>query len=159
MYDTEAAFSRSLSSKLAHAGLYVQRLESHGTGNGIPDMFIMGHGFDCFLELKNSNKKGSGDRICVPWRPGQQAWMHSYYFAHECKKCCVTLMSINSGVVVIPMTKVYENNVVEKAFIVTWDQWSKLQLDQFIRDVSECMVPNEALKKHMCSTPTASIDS
>lgn len=152
MYDNEAAFSRSLSSKLAHAGLYVQRLESHGTGNGIPDMFVMGHGFDCFIELKNSksaSSTSSGTHIKVAWRPGQQAWMHSYYLAHECKKCCVTLIALRPGVAVIPMTKVYENNVVDNVTIIEWDQWSKLQLDQLLQDVSECIPPTEAIKKHV----------
>ena len=40
MYSNEAMFSRSLSTKLKDAGFGVVTIESHSTGNGIPDMFV-----------------------------------------------------------------------------------------------------------------------
>ena len=76
MYKTEHEFSRSFSDRLAKARLMVTRIESHNTGNGIPDMFVCGHGLDTWLELKNDPKLSIKDKqIKVAWRPGQIVWM------------------------------------------------------------------------------------
>lgn len=80
MYKTEHEFNKSLSDRLAKARLMVTRIESHNTGNGIPDMFVCGRGLDTWLELKNDTKLSIKDRaINVAWRPGQIAWMYTYF--------------------------------------------------------------------------------
>ena len=50
MYKTEHDFSKSFSDRLAKARLMVTRIESHNTGNGIPDIFVCGRGIDTWLE-------------------------------------------------------------------------------------------------------------
>ena len=62
MYNTEHAFSVAFCSKLKKAGLFVTRIESHGTGNGIPDIFVCGRGLDTWLELKNDPKLSIKDK-------------------------------------------------------------------------------------------------
>lgn len=88
MYRTEAEFSRAIITKLKSENIDVTRLESHGTGVGIPDMFIQGNGHDCFLELKNSK---------IVFRPGQLAWHETYYLKHARRKSVITLVSNQFG--------------------------------------------------------------
>lgn len=108
---TENQFSNSLLRKLKRKGIDCTRIESHGTGNGIPDLFIQGNGWDCWLELKCDDKQNIYQpSFNVAWRPGQQAWMMNYYIHHENKKCCYTLMHVTGGMVLIPHTKIYKNN-------------------------------------------------
>ena len=122
MYKTEAEFSKSLSAKLKKAGFDVTRIESHGTGNGIPDMFVQGHGFDFWLELKNG--KGT-------WRPGQVAWHYTYYLLHGKRKCSLTLRSVAQGIEVYPMV-----STQPKKFIVSWEDWSKINLEVFFKMIT-----------------------
>ena len=46
MYKTEAEFSKALTARLRKEHIRVTRIESHGTGNGIPDMFVDGRGVE-----------------------------------------------------------------------------------------------------------------
>ena len=113
MYSTENDFSIALTKRLSKLGMRATRIESHGTGNGIPDMYIDGHGFDCFIELKNDKKASITDKVLkVEWRPGQQAWMYEYFLKHKRSKCCLTIIACSDGWFVIPMTKVYKGDVV-----------------------------------------------
>ena len=116
MYDTENDFSTFLTAKLSKLGMRATRIESHGTGNGIPDMFIDGYGFDTFIELKNDKKASIKDKVIkVHWRPGQQPWMYEYFLKHKHSKCCLTVVACTDGWFVIPMTQIFKNNTVYNA--------------------------------------------
>ena len=112
MYKTEHDFSKSLLDRLAKARLMVTRIESHNTGNGIPDVFVCGRGLDTWLELKNDPKLSIKDKaIKVAWRPGQLAWMYTYFQKHMFKNC-LTLVAASDGIFIIPMTEIYTNHIV-----------------------------------------------
>ena len=96
-YKSEAAFSKTLITKLNKAGFDVTRIESHSTVRGIPDMFIQGYGMDAWLELKNSYSD---------WRPGQLQWHYTYFLKHDKKKCVLTLRSVDAGIIFYAMTSV-----------------------------------------------------
>lgn len=101
MAELESDFSRSFSGRLKQFNLDVTRLESHGTSVGIPDMFVQGHGFDFFLELKNKK---------LVYRPGQKAWHYNYFLRHGREKCVLTLISESNGIRIVPGIKVWEKN-------------------------------------------------
>lgn len=112
MYKTEHDFSKSLSDRLAKARLMVTRIESHNTGNGIPDIFVCGRGLDTWLELKNDPKLSIKDKaIKVAWRPGQIAWMYTYFQKHMFKNC-LTLVAASDGIFIIPMTSAFKDHIV-----------------------------------------------
>lgn len=112
MYKTEHDFSKSFSDRLAKARLMVTRIESHNTGNGIPDVFVCGRGLDTWLELKNDPKLSIKDKaIKVAWRPGQLAWMYTYFQKHMFKNC-LTLVAASDGIFIIPMTEIFTNHIV-----------------------------------------------
>ena len=112
MYKTEHDFSKSLSDRLTKAGLMITRIESHNTGNGIPDMFVCGRGLDTWLELKNDPKLSIKDKaIKVAWRPGQVAWMYTYFQKHITKSC-LTLVAASDGIFIIPMTTPFKDHIV-----------------------------------------------
>lgn len=113
---SENDFSKFLSTKLSKLGMRVTRFESHATGNGIPDMFIDGHGFDCFIELKNDDTLSVHDKVIkVQWRPGQQPWMYEYFLKHNKTRCCLTMIACKDGWFVIPMTQIFKNDTVYNA--------------------------------------------
>ena len=121
MYKTEHDFSKSLSDRLAKAGLMVTRIESHNTGNGIPDMFVCGRGLDTWLELKNDPKLSIKDKqIKVAWRPGQIAWMYTYFMKHR-TKCCLTLVAASDGIFIIPMTSAFKDHIVLNPQSISYD--------------------------------------
>ena len=112
MYKTEHDFSKSLLDRLAKARLMVTRIESHNTGNGIPDVFVCGRGLDTWLELKNDPKLSIKDKaIKVAWRPGQVAWMYTYYQKHMFKNC-LTLVAASDGIFIVPMTSAFKDHIV-----------------------------------------------
>ena len=112
MYKTEHEFSKSLSDRLTKAGLMVTRIESHNTGNGIPDMFVCGRGLDTWLELKNDPKLSIKDKVIkVAWRPGQVAWMYTYFQKHRTKSC-LTLVAASDGIFIIPVTATFKDHTV-----------------------------------------------
>ena len=112
MYKTEHDFSKSFSDRLAKARLMVTRIESHNTGNGIPDMFVCGRGLDTWLELKNDPKLSIKDKaIKVAWRPGQVAWMYTYFQKHMFKNC-LTIVAASDGIFIIPMTSAFKDHIV-----------------------------------------------
>ena len=112
MYKTEHEFSKSLSDRLTKASLMVTRIESHNTGNGIPDMFVCGRGLDTWLELKNDPKLSVKDKVIkVAWRPGQVAWMYTYFQKYRIKNC-LTFVAVSDGIFIIPMTATFKDHVV-----------------------------------------------
>ena len=116
MYATENDFSTFLTAKFTKLGMRATRLESHGTSNGIPDMFVDGYGFDTFIELKNDKKYSIKDKVIkVQWRPGQQSWMYEYFLKHKHSKCCLTIIACTDGWFIIPMTQIYKDNTIYNA--------------------------------------------
>ena len=112
MYKTEHDFSKSFSDRLAKARLMVTRIESHNTGNGIPDMFVCGRGLDTWLELKNDPKLSIKDKVIkVAWRPGQVAWMYTYFQKHMFKNC-LTIVAASDGIFIVPMTSAFKDHIV-----------------------------------------------
>lgn len=137
MYDSEAKFVAALKKRLNNVGWDVQRLESSMTGVGIPDMFVQGHGTDCFIEAKNIKSKMPTVKFTVPWRPGQVAWALDYERAHHFTKRCWTVCAFNDGVLWLMVTRKYydENRIrMDNPFLFkfTWDEFRALDLTDFL---------------------------
>lgn len=128
MYKTEHEFSKSLSDRLAKAGLMVTRIESHNTGNGIPDMFVCGRGLDTWLELKNDPKLSVKDKVIkVAWRPGQVAWMYTYF--QKCRtKNCLTLVAVSDGIFIIPMTATFKDHTVYNPQSISYEDFKWINI-------------------------------
>ena len=128
MYKTEHDFSKSLLDRLAKARLMVTRIESHNTGNGIPDVFVCGRGLDTWLELKNDPKLSIKDKaIKVAWRPGQVAWMYTYYQKHMFKNC-LTLVAASDGIFIIPMTAIYKDHVIYNPQSISYEDFKWINI-------------------------------
>lgn len=128
MYKTEHEFSKSLSDRLAKAGLMVTRIESHNTGNGIPDMFVCGRGLDTWLELKNDTKLSVKDKVIkVAWRPGQVAWMYTYFQKHRTKSC-LTLVAASDGIFIIPMTATFKDHTVYNPQSISYEDFKWINI-------------------------------
>lgn len=128
MYKTEHEFSKSLSARLTKEHIMVTRIESHNTGNGIPDMFVCGRGLDTWLELKNDTKLSIKDKVIkVEWRPGQVPWAYEYYTKHI-NKCSLTIVSVSDGIFIIPMTKPFKQHTVYDPEGISYEdiKWIKL---------------------------------
>lgn len=129
MYKTEHEFSKSFLDRLAKERLMVTRIESHNTGNGIPDMFVCGRGIDTWLELKNDTKLSIKDKqIKVAWRPGQIVWMFTYFQKHM-TKCCLTLVAASDGIFIVPMTSAFKDHIVLNPQSISYEdmKWINLQ--------------------------------
>ena len=128
MYKTEHDFSKSLLDRLAKARLMVTRIESHNTGNGIPDVFVCGRGLDTWLELKNDPKLSIKDKaIKVAWRPGQVAWMYTYFQKHRTKSC-LTLVAASDGIFIIPMTAIYKDHVIYNPQSISYEDFKWINI-------------------------------
>ena len=129
MYSTEKDFGKAVIIRLKKEGMQCERVESHSTGLGFPDVYVQGRGFDCWLELKNCKTASiMQDKIRVDWRPGQQPWYERYYAAHRGERNVVTLMSCIDGVIVIPNYLLYPGNIVEQPFYLNWKEFKKYSL-------------------------------
>lgn len=49
--------------------------------------------------------------IKVAWRPGQVAWMYTYFQKHRTKSC-LTLVAASDGIFIIPMTATFKDHIV-----------------------------------------------
>ena len=140
MYKTEHEFSKSFSDRLAKARLMVTRIESHNTGNGIPDMFVCGRGFDTWLELKNDTKLSIKDKqIKVAWRPGQIAWMYTYFQKHI-TKCCLTLVAASDGIFIVPMTSAFKDHIVLNPQSISYDDLKWINIWHVLEAMSTYLV-------------------
>ncbi|MEE0930777.1 MAG: hypothetical protein UIM53_07250 [Acutalibacteraceae bacterium] len=136
MYKTEHEFSKSLSDRLTKAGLMVTRIESHNTGNGIPDMFVCGRGLDTWLELKNDPKLFIKDKaIKVAWRPGQVAWMYTYFQKHRTKSC-LTLVAASDGIFIIPMTATFKDHTVYNPQSISYEDFRWINIWRVLEAMS-----------------------
>lgn len=144
MYKTEHEFSKSLSDRLVKAKLMVTRIESHGTGNGIPDMFVCGMGLDTWLELKNDPKLSIKDKtIKVAWRPGQIAWMYTYFQKHM-TKCCLTLVACSDGIFIIPMVTPFTNHIVFFPQSISYDELKWINIPRVLGAMSTYCIKGSA---------------
>lgn len=133
----EADFSRSLSGMITKYGYRVTRIESHGTGNGIPDMFVDGHGDDFWLELKAEDKYSVNDKVInVDWRPGQVPWMYEYYVKHRANKCCLTLVHVSDGMFIIPMLELFKSHKVHNP--IGWSRHDPFNLIRMLTAAVDC---------------------
>ena len=136
MYKTEHDFSKSFSDRLAKARLMVARIESHNTGNGIPDIFVCGRGLDIWLELKNDPKLSIKDKaIKVAWRPGQIAWMYTY-FQKRRTKCCLTLVAASDGIFIVPMTSTFKDHIVLNPQSISYDDLRWINIWRVLKAMS-----------------------
>lgn len=137
MYSTERAFSKALTARLKREHIRVTRIESHGTGNGIPDMFVDGRGVDCWIELKNDPTLSIHNKVIkVAWRPGQKAWMLEYYIKHTTKNC-LTLVACCDGVIIIPMMSNFTDDKVYDPQGITWKDFNQFKLSRILDAMQE----------------------
>lgn len=97
MFKNEHEFSRWLRHELEHISILAIPIESHGTRNGIPDLFVMGYGSDIWLELKYVKVIKNFEvrnKITIPYRPGQLAFAMQYTQYHNNKKAVCTVMAV-----------------------------------------------------------------
>lgn len=136
MYKTEHDFSKSFLDRLAKARLMVTRIESHNTGNGIPDIFVCGRGLDTWLELKNDSKLSIKDKVIkVAWRPGQLAWMYTYFQKHMFKNC-LTLVAASDGIFIIPMTEIFTNHIVYNPNSISYEDLKWINIARVLEAMS-----------------------
>ena len=127
--NSEKDFGKSVMAVFKKAGFTCIRIESASTISGMPDLYVMGHGDDYFIELKNSktNCKTPG-QFKVEWRPGQQGWAATYKLQHlHCKfvpvepdskisvkkvvsKCSWTFQCFNDKIYAIRMEQVFPDD-------------------------------------------------
>lgn len=132
MYRTEAEFSKALTARLKREHIRVTRIESHGTGNGIPDMFVDGRGLDCWIELKNDPVLSIHNRvITVAWRPGQKAWMYEYFIKHTTKNC-LTLVACCDGIIIIPMFSTFADDRVYNPIGIFYEDLKQFRLSRIL---------------------------
>ena len=144
MYKTEHDFSKSFSDKLAKKYLMVTRIESHNTGNGIPDMFVCGRGLDTWLELKNDPKLSIKDKaIKVAWRPGQIAWMYTYFQKHL-TKCCLTLVAVSDGIFIVPMTSAFKDHIVLNPQSISYEDLKWVDIWRVLNAMSTYLLSNDS---------------
>lgn len=111
MFRNEREFSQRLCAALKKRKMHPVQIETGLTQQGVPDLFIMTHGDDVWVELKNVY---GGVPATVDWRPGQIAWHSLYYKHHHQKKCVYTVVALSKGFIIIPMTKMFKDNIICK---------------------------------------------
>lgn len=136
MWESEQKFSHYLIGRLKNEGLICNRIESHGTLNGMPDMFVQGNGIDTFIELKNMKKVSvSDERLKVSWRSGQVAWATVYRNNHkynvngfDITRCSWTFIGCSDGIIALPMWSNFMLNEVNVSDIrYTIDKCTKIK--------------------------------
>jgi hypothetical protein len=147
VFESESKFSSWLTGVFNKTGFDVTRIESHGTGNGIPDMFVQGVGRDMWIELKNEPHVDCPAQcdyktavpLHVKWRPGQQAWARAYILNHVIKST-LTIVALNKGFAIIPMYKQsFKDNYVDWSSIFYTeriDPWTLVRLSHGLEFVT-----------------------
>ena len=112
MYRSEADFSEVFVAFYRAHGYMVQRIESEGTGVGIPDTYAVKIGRHYWIEVKNmpTTDTPTGS-LKVAWRPGQQAWAQAY--RHFSGECSYTVVALKKTIAIIPMVKMFRGNIVQ----------------------------------------------
>ena len=129
MYKTEHDFSKSFSDRLAKARLMVTRIESHNTGNGIPDIFVCGRGLDTWLELKNDPKLSIKDKVI------KVAWMYTYFQKHMFKNC-LTIVAASDGILIVPMTSAFKDHIVLNPQSISYEDLKWINIPRVLTAMS-----------------------
>ena len=122
-YRNEAAFSKTFVQHLRKNGWFVQRIESGSTGRGVPDIYcISPQGNAFWFELKRVHSNAyRRPVVAIPWRPGQQAWLHSIT---RLKQNAYTIACFDDEILVIKHDKLYANDLVaDKCICEVWRSW------------------------------------
>ena len=113
MYDyrNEAAFSKAVCAHLRKQNWFVQRIETGSTGRGVPDIYAINPARQAmWLELKRVHIAIKGrHQIVVPWRPGQQAWLHQ---VTKMGQIAITLIACNDFIVIAKHYHLYKNDIL-----------------------------------------------
>lgn len=113
MYDycNEAAFSKAVCAHLRKQNWFVQRIETGSTGRGVPDIYAISPDRQAmWLELKRVHINAKGrHQIVVPWRPGQQAWLHQ---VTKMGQTAMTLIACNDCIVMARHWHLYKNDIL-----------------------------------------------
>lgn len=110
-YRNEAAFSKAVCSHLRAQHFFVQRIETGSTGRGVPDIFAISPlGEPMWLELKRVHKKCTRF-VCVPWRPGQQAWLHEVNTVY--RVTCKTLVAMDDCIICVSHNIIHKNDIID----------------------------------------------
>ena len=154
MWDTEKKFGTYIMDKLKREGIIPIRIESASTVTGMPDLYVLGHNNDWFIELKNLRGKTiKGTHWRIPWRPGQHAWAQQYVAHHTQRagnqflssKYSWTFAGLKDGVLLIRMSAHNNNNVMladdYAIFKFTLDEFKELNLHWFLRTHSQVVTP------------------
>ena len=126
MYKSESAFSKAFVESLRNRHIVVTRIETGSTSQGVPDLYIQGYGGDLWIELKNKKSKVDRRFFKIDWRPGQQAWHSIYYKEHWYKKMVFTIMADLSGFEMVPMSRIYVDNLVASENVEHFDMLGEL---------------------------------
>lgn len=111
-YKNEARFSKAVCEKLREKGYFVQRIESHETGKGIPDIYAVSPiGQAVWIELKRAHKNCPSVEDKIQWRPGQQAWLH---LMARRKQMAMTLVCYNDYIARILHDTLYKDCIVAR---------------------------------------------
>lgn len=145
MAELESDFSKSLSGRLKQFNFDVTRLESHGTSVGIPDMFVQGHGFDFFLELKNKK---------LVYRPGQKAWHYNYFLRHGRKKCVLTLISESNDIRIVPGIKNWTDNKPDWTWFIDNKELSRVPLVSLVHCLTTVNTDHHSYRQAICCLAT-----
>jgi Holliday junction resolvase len=78
MKKAESLFRRELVFGLRKEGCFVQPIESTGTGNGIPDLYVRTDVSSVWIECKQTGKEGLFTQN-ISFRPGQYSWLLRHY--------------------------------------------------------------------------------
>lgn len=108
-YRNEAEFSRRVVDTARKAGWFVQRIETGAIGRGVPDIYAIAPGGKAvWLELKRIHGR-LGRTNVIPWRPGQQAWLHE---VTRRKQLAFTLACFDDAIVQIAHDRIWTHNTV-----------------------------------------------
>lgn len=135
MWRSERDFVQYIKNKLK--GISMTRIESGGTGNGIPDMYVVARGYSFWIEFKNMRNDSIKDNEWnITWRPGQQAWLLQNTPMYLTKTTThyninYTVVGMKDGIVIIPMTKFYTDNRVMNTIHVKTVSISELKSNKF----------------------------
>ena len=160
MWDTEKQFGKSVMDKMKKEGMLPIRIESASTISGMPDLYVLGHNNDWFIELKNiKNQSIINNHWTIPWRPGQQAWAQQYAAYHTRRvineflstKYSWTFVGLSDGVLLVRMSLYKRDNKLvfndPSIFNFTMYEFKTLKLHLFLRTHSQVVTP--ILQKNM----------
>lgn len=166
MWKSEKLFGKAVMQKIEEESGICFRLETASTAPGMPDLYVLANGADYFIEFKNmQNTPVTSSHFKVAWRAGQQRFALQYrekmqkykqtyyddaddtYIEGFEQKFSWTFVGCSNGVLLIPMYKVFENNLVhfdDAVFTFTLDEFSKLNILEFLRAHSQVFTPADS---------------